>query len=180
MSVTTGNTDNTFDAEPTAASTLFSALLVPYRSLAPIGFNLLMAFLFLVLTSMGVMFYQIGAWPVIGFCGLDLLLIWFAFHVNYKAAKAYEEVELDRTQLRVRKVDANGREAHHEFNPFWTRFQVERHDEIGITSMVLTSREPNEDPSKRQRKVAIGSFLNPDDRESFAKAFGQALATAKA
>ncbi|MEN0088028.1 MAG: DUF2244 domain-containing protein, partial [Pseudomonadota bacterium] len=109
------------------ASTLFSALLVPYRSLAPLGFNLLMAFLFIVLTSMGVMFYQIGAWPVIGFCGLDLLLIWFAFRVNYKAAQAYEEVELERTHLRIKKVDANGREAHHEFNPFWTRFQVERH-----------------------------------------------------
>lgn len=161
------------------ARTIFSAMLVPYRSLAPLGFNLLMGFLFIVLTSMGVMFYQIGAWPVIGFCGLDLLLIWFAFHVNYKAAQAYEEVELDRTQLRVRQVDANGREAHHEFNPFWTRFQVERHDEIGITSMVLTSREPHADPKLRARKVAIGSFLNPDDRESFAQAFGQALATAK-
>ena len=163
-----------------ATSTLFSALLVPYRSLAPLGFNLLMAFLFIVLTSMAVMFYQIGAWPVIGFCGLDLLLIWFAFRVNYKAARAYEEVELQRTQLRVKKVDANGREAHHEFNPFWTRFQVERHDEIGITSMVLSYRDPNAEPSRRNLRVSIGSFLNPDDRESFAKAFGQALATAKA
>ncbi|MEO0495868.1 MAG: DUF2244 domain-containing protein [Pseudomonadota bacterium] len=171
--------DRPFGEEQSAARTLFSAILVPYRSLAPLGFNLLMLFLFIVLTSMGVMFYSIGAWPVIGFCGLDLLLIWFAFHVNYKAARAFEEVELDRTQLRVRKVDANGREAHHEFNPFWTRFQVERHDEIGIVSMVLTSREPHADPARRSRKVAIGSFLNPDDRESFAKAFGQALATAK-
>jgi uncharacterized membrane protein len=28
--------------------------------------------------------------------------------------------------------------------------------------------------------VAIGGFLNPDDRESFAKAFARALSTAKA
>jgi uncharacterized membrane protein len=33
--------------------------------------------------------------------------------------------------------------------------------------------------TSRYETVAIGAFLNPDDRESFATAFSRALATAK-
>lgn len=58
----------------------------------------------------------------------------------------------------------------HRFNPFWTRFAVARHEEIGITDMAVEGEG---------RRVPIGAFLNPDDRESFATAFGRALATAK-
>ncbi|MGH9916185.1 MAG: DUF2244 domain-containing protein, partial [Pyrinomonadaceae bacterium] len=53
---------------------------------------------------------------------------------------------------------------------FWTRFSVARHEEIGITSMRVEGQG---------KAVTIGSFLNPDDRESFASAFTRALATAK-
>ncbi|HEU4986337.1 MAG TPA: DUF2244 domain-containing protein, partial [Rhizobiaceae bacterium] len=58
----------------------------------------------------------------------------------------------------------------HRFNPFWARFSVTRHAEIGITNMAVVARD---------KSVGVGSFLNPDDRESFATAFGRALATAK-
>ncbi|MNL79642.1 hypothetical protein D3C87_2062930 [compost metagenome] len=58
----------------------------------------------------------------------------------------------------------------HRFNPFWARFFVRRHQEIGIVSMHVAGEG---------RRTDIGSFLNPDDRESFAKAFRGALATAK-
>jgi uncharacterized membrane protein len=159
------------DGAPETAPTLFSALLVPHRSLAPLGFNILIGFIITVFAVMGYMFWSIGAWPVLGFCGLDLALIWFAFHVNYRSAKAYEEVEVARTHLRIRQVDPRGRERHHEFNPFWTRFKVDRHDEIGITRMAVSSKGS---------EVNIGSFLNPDDRESFAEALGHALARARA
>ena len=57
------------------------------------------------------------------------------------------------------------------FNPFWSRFSVARHAEIGITRMQVETQG---------HAVSIGGFLNPDDRESFAAAFSQALATAKA
>ena len=58
----------------------------------------------------------------------------------------------------------------HRFNPFWARFSVARHEEIGITRMLVEAQG---------RSVSIGGFLNPDDRESFAAAFSRALATAK-
>ena len=111
-----------------------------------------------------------GAWPVFGFFGFDVLAVYIAFRLNYRAARAREEVSVSRTALDIKKTAPSGRSEAHRFNPFWARFSVSRHEEIGITRMVVASRE---------NAVSIGSFLNPDDRESFAAAFSSALATAR-
>lgn len=148
----------------------FRALLKPHRSLGRTGFFILMGVLGFGWLATGIFFLVDGAWPVFGFCGLDMLGIYIAFRLNYRAARAREEVTLSRTLLDIRKMAPSGRSETHSFNPFWTRFSVSRHSEIGITRMSVTSRNET---------VAIGSFLNPDDRESFAKAFQRALATAK-
>lgn len=118
----------------------------------------------------GTGFWLAGAWPVIGFLGLDIVLLWVAFRISYRDAAAFEEVAVWPHDLVVRQVSPAGRIREHRFNPFWTRFVVRRHEEIGITEMGLQARG---------RKLRIGAFLNPDDRESFARAFAQALATVK-
>ncbi|WP_102960413.1 DUF2244 domain-containing protein [Mangrovicella endophytica] len=149
---------------------IFEALLVPYRSLGRRGFNILMLFVGAVSLVTGLGFLFNGAWPVIGFFGLDVLVIWLALRASYRAALAREEVSVSRTDLSIRKISPKGavREAH--YNPFWARFRVRRHEEIGITGMAVHGEG---------RMTEIGSFLNPDDRESFAIAFSQALQTAK-
>jgi uncharacterized membrane protein len=154
-----------------ADAPIFRALLTPYRSLGPKGFGILMGMLVGAWLFFGLLFWSLGAWPVFGFLGLDVLAIWLAFRWNYRQARAREEVEVRRTALDIRKVAPSGRTVAHRFNPFWTRFSVDRHDEIGIVSMAVEGEG---------RTVTIGSFLNPDDRETFATAFGRALATAKA
>ena len=150
---------------------IFQALLTPHRSLGRAGFIVLMGLLGIIWLGFGLVFLSIGAWPVFGFFGLDLLLIYIAFRLNYRAARAREEVSVSRTALDVVKVAPSGRRQEHHFNPFWARFRIARHEEIGITDMAIEGEG---------RKVPIGAFLNPDDRESFANAFGRALATAKA
>lgn len=159
------------DQAKAADAAIFTALLTPHRSLGTTGFTVLMGILCAIWLGMGALFLSIGAWPVFGFLGLDVLLIYLAFRWNYRAARAREEVRVSRTSLDIRKVAPSGRSEEHCFNPFWTRFRVARHEEIGITGMAVEGEG---------RRVAIGSFLNPDDRESFASAFGRALATAKA
>lgn len=149
----------------------FSALLTPHRSLGQTGFAVLMGLIGLISLSAGLLFWSIGAWPIVGFFGLDVLLLYGAFKLNYRSARAREEVTVSRTRLDIRKFTPAGREENHLFNPFWAKFAVARHDEIGITSMTVEGQG---------RRVPIGSFLNPGDRESFATAFGRALATAKA
>ncbi|MDH6230694.1 putative membrane protein [Mesorhizobium soli] len=148
----------------------FHALLKPYRSLGRTGFLVLMGAMTFGWIVTGIFFIAHGAWPVFGFFGLDVLGLYIAFRLNYRAARVSEEVIVSRTSLDILKVAASGRSEQHHFNPFWARFSVKRHAEIGITDMAVVSRE---------KSVPIGSFLNPDDRESFAKAFTLALATAK-
>ena len=157
---------NQVDAE----TPFFRALLTPHRSLGRTGFAVLMGALVFGWMVTGAIFLANGAWPVFGFFGLDVLAVYVAFRLNYRAARAREEVSVSRTALDIRKVAPSGRAEEHRFNPFWTRFSVARHDEIGITRMAVESRGT---------EVAIGSFLNPDDRESFATAFGEALSTAR-
>ncbi|WP_048645474.1 DUF2244 domain-containing protein [Nitratireductor soli] len=149
---------------------LFQARLMPHRSLSTRGFAFLMGGVFLIWLTVGALFLKMGAWPVFGFFGLDVLAIYLAFRLNYRAARVREEVRLSRTSLDIRKVPASGRPEEHSLNPFWTRFRVSRHDEIGITGMAV---------EMQGQSVSLGSFLNPDDRESFATAFGRALAKAK-
>jgi uncharacterized membrane protein len=153
-----------------ASEPIFSALLTPHRSLGSKGFAFLMGFLILFWLVLGGAFLSMGAWPIFGFIGLDVLAIYFAFRWNYRAAQAREEVLVSRVALDIRKVAPSGRAEEHHFNPFWARFQVARHEEMGITDMAVEGEG---------RRVPIGAFLNPDDRESFATAFGRALATAK-
>jgi len=158
------------DTNAAADEPFFRALLTPHRSLGRKGFALLMGALLLGWLATGAIFLAHGAWPVFGFFGLDVLLVYICFKLNYRAARAREEVSVSRTSLDITKVAPSGRSEAHHFNPFWAKFAISRHDEIGITGMAVEGQG---------RSVAIGGFLNPDDRESFAVAFSRALATAK-
>lgn len=155
-------------ADPDAP--IFQALLTPYRSLGRRGFAVLMLFLGVVSFATGIGFVLNGAWPVVGFFGLDVFLVWLAFRASYRSARAREEVEITRTDLAIRQVSPAGAVRETHYNPFWARFRVSRHEEIGITRMSVAGEG---------RATEIGRFLNPDDRESFADAFNRALLTAK-
>jgi uncharacterized membrane protein len=156
--------------EQTSEAPIFRALLTPHRSLGRTGFMVLMGALLFGWLATGAIFLANGAWPVFGFFGLDVILVYVAFRLNYRAARAREEVSVSRTALDILKTAPSGRREEHRFNPFWARFDVSRHAEIGITRMAVEARGET---------VSLGSFLNPDDRESFAAAFSRALATAK-
>jgi uncharacterized membrane protein len=158
------------NAADTADAPFFQALLTPHRSLGRTGFMVLMGALLAGWIATGAVFLAHGAWPVFGFLGLDVLLVYVAFKLNYRAARAREEVSVSRTRLDIRKVASSGKAEAFSFNPFWTRFSVARHSEIGIVRMAVEAEG---------KAVPIGGFLNPDDRESFAAAFSRALATAK-
>jgi len=149
---------------------LFEAVLKPHRSLGRAGFVILMSITTAITIAHMVVFAAAKAWPVLGFFALDLGLLFGAFWLSYRSGRAREFVAVSRTDLTVRKVAPSGRTVDHRFNPVWTRFNIARHEEIGITDMRI---------SGQGRQTDVGSFLNPDDKESFAAAFQRALATVK-
>jgi uncharacterized membrane protein len=118
----------------------------------------------------GVVFFSLGAWPVIGFLGLDVALVYWAFRANYLAAAAYEEVTVTPSELRVKKVSHRGEVAEWSLNPVWTKLDREAHEEFGLLRLSLVSRG---------KKLAIAGFLGPAEKESFAAALSAAIGEAK-
>lgn len=149
---------------------LFVARLTPYRSLSQRGFGILMLVLASICFTVGIVFWSLGLWPIMGFMGLDVALVYLAFRTSYAQARGYENVSVSRVAVRLTQVSHCGRVAEHDFPQFCTRLEVDRHEEIGITQMRIANRA---------RAVAFGAMLNPADRDSFADAFAKALAVAK-
>jgi uncharacterized membrane protein len=158
------------DFDPDAQPEIFSALLTPHRSLSRTGFVVVMAFVTFVSFVAGLAFLLMGAWPVFGVFGLDVLAIFWAFRVNFRRAKASEEILVTPSELRVRRISHRGDVVEFVLNPLWVRLDQISHAEYGIEKLYLVSKG---------RHVAIGSFLGPDEKASFAKALTVALQAAR-
>src|SRR5215470_12384369 len=72
----------------------FDAILRPHRSLGPTGFLILMSLVATVGFAAGVTFLLIGAWPVFGFCGLEVVLLYVCFRLNYRGGRCFERIRL--------------------------------------------------------------------------------------
>jgi uncharacterized membrane protein len=160
--------DNSHPDKPEPA--IFSAILTPHRSLSPTGFLIFMLVLGGLSFAAGVSFLMMGAWPVFGFFGLDVLLVYWAFRINYRAARAYEEVTVTASELRLRKVSHHGRVSQWTLNPLWVRLDQDEQDEYGIERLFLVSQG---------RRVPIGGCLGPAEKATFARALRAALGEAR-
>ncbi len=149
---------------------LFSAILTPNRSLSASGFLIVMAAIGGLSFAAGVTFLLLGAWPVFGFFGLDVLLVYLAFRVNYRTATAFEQVSVTASELKVRKVTHRGRVTEWTLNPVWVQLDREVHEEFGLLRLFLVSRG---------RRFPIATFLSPGEKASFASALGAAINAAK-
>jgi uncharacterized membrane protein len=160
---------NDFDPEIVQPE-LFSALLTPHRSLNRTGFLVLMGFLSAVSFAAGLAFLLMGAWPVFGLFGFDVLAVYWAFRVNFRRGNATEEIRVTPSELRVRRVSHRGHVVEFVLNPLWVRLDRKTHAEFGIEKLYLVSKG---------RHVAIANFLGPDEKASFAKALSAALQAAR-
>ncbi|HUC51306.1 MAG TPA: DUF2244 domain-containing protein [Xanthobacteraceae bacterium] len=167
------NNRNAPGASATNTSTdskIFSAVLTPHRSLGPTGFLIFMLCIAGISFITGVFFVMLGAWPVFGFFGLDVLLIYWAFRANYRTARAYEEVTVTSTELTLRQVSHRGRVREWTLNPLWVKLDRIVHEEFGVERLFLVSHG---------RRLPIAGFLGPAEKASFAHALTKALGEAK-
>lgn len=158
--------DNANELEPT----IFSAVITPHRSLNRVGFWILMGAYGVVSFVAGIAFLFMGAWPIFGFFGLDVLLLYWAFRLNYRRGAAYEEVKVTPAALTIRKVSHRGIAREWILNPLWVRLEKVVHEEFGVERLFLVSRG---------KELAIAGFLGPNEKASFAKELGAALGEAK-
>jgi len=137
---------------------LLELTLTPHRSLPRQGFVAMMTVLVGLNVVAGAVFLLVGAWPVIGFLGLDVLLVWFAFRLNYARGRQVERLVFYRDRLAIRRRDHWGREQSLDLQPYWLRVRVVRH-QGAVVRLLLASHG---------RRYAIGQFLAPDERERLA------------
>jgi len=143
----------------------FRAILTPNRSLSPNGFLILMGAIGFVSFAIGIAFVSMGAWPVAGFFGLDVVLVYYAFRANYRSGRAFETVEVNREAVIITQVDPKGHTEAFDFNTYWARIQL--HEEpSGHTKLSIVSHG---------RAFSFGVFLSDDDRRSFAETLNAEL-----
>ena len=152
---------NDLPADPT----LFSATITPHRSLSSTGFVIFMLCIGGISFVAGMVFLMLGAWPVFGFFGLDVALVYWAFRANYRSARAYEEVTVTATELTVRKISQRGEVREWTLNPLWARLDRIVHEEFGIERLFLVSHG---------RRLSIAGFPGPDERKVRHRAVGGA------
>lgn len=145
----------------------FDAVLTPHRSLDERGRFWLLAGVGTASAAFGILFWAMGAWPVFGFLGLDVAILWLCLRASTRAAAARETIRLGRESLVVHHVTAQGIEHRIELQPYWLRVEVEEHPS-GDCRVTLASHGV---------AVAVGSFLSPEERRDLATALQRALNT---
>jgi uncharacterized membrane protein len=150
----------------TAGTPVFlDAVLAPHRSLPRRGFNILMLILGVVSFVYGMAFALMGAWPVFGFLGLDVLLVWIAFRLNYRSARQREHVRLVEESLTVERTDVRGSRRLWRFQPYWLRVHFVEEDEATNRLFIRS----------HGRSLALATFLGPAQRRDFAQRLQSAL-----
>jgi uncharacterized membrane protein len=142
---------------------LLDLVLRPHRSLTRAGFHALIGLMLAFAALSGLVFWLAGAWPVLGFLGLDVLLVYLAFRLSYATGRAYERVRLSREALTVERVDRWGRRREFALQPHWLRVDISE----APSGLQLTSRG---------RSIAIAAFLPPDELKEIADVLRAALA----
>lgn len=144
---------------------VFRAVLHPHRSLSPRGFRLLLGGAMGLCLILGAIFLIAGAWPVFGFLGLDVLLLWWALRASYRSGEVYETVELTPSELRVERVEPKRPVRRWTFQPHWLRVSMDdpprHHSHVTLSS--------------HGKSLVVGSFLTPEERLDFARALRRAL-----
>ncbi|MDB5408826.1 MAG: hypothetical protein JWL84_3738 [Rhodospirillales bacterium] len=152
--------------QPEHDAVFLDAELAPHRSLPPSGFVVLMAILGGLSFIAGVVFVWHGAWPVTGFFGLEVGLVYLAFRLNYRSGRRRERVRLVEDSLTVERIGVRGDRRKWSFQPYWLRVTLEEKDE-DTNRLVISSHG---------RHLALATFLGAGERREFATVLKDAMA----
>ena len=143
--------------------------ILPYRSLSKKGFRNLMfcvAFIFFFIFAY---FWYLGAWPVFGFIGLDVWLLYYAFKINYRSGEIFETLKIEKEKFLITRNFPSGKQQSWNLEPYWA-------------SVELNSQKRNEENlilKSKDKIVLVGSFLNYNDKRKLFDRIQEAINTYK-
>ncbi len=149
----------------TTETRLFEAVITPHRSLSAAGLRLLLVAICMLcgLTAMG--FWLLGAWPVAGFTGVELLLAAWLFRLNARAARASELLILTPDTLRIIRTDPRGRREEDSLPAAW----------LGLRLLERPGRVPALLLASRGREEEIARALGETEKRDLQRALATAL-----
>jgi uncharacterized membrane protein len=114
----------------------------------------------------GGVFAWLGAWPILGFVGVEAVLIpgLLALHRRW-SRRSMETLRLAAGRLTVRRTDWRGRCEEISLDPYWARLSLD--ERPGRVSALLLRH--------RSTVVEIGVLLGEDQKRDLAEALADAL-----
>ena len=99
--------------------------IYPNQSLRPKNFIILMFLITIPAGFISIAFYLTGAWPVLGFMGLEKILIYIAFKILFYRNKFYEHIVLNNKKLNIFCNKQNKVVKKIELEPTWLQVKIE-------------------------------------------------------
>jgi uncharacterized membrane protein len=150
---------------------VFSATISPHRSLSPLGFAILLSVVAALNLAGGVFFWYLGAWPVVGFMGLDVALVWLAFRWSYRRAERHENLLVTATDLQLSRFARNRLVERISFPRGFVHVDIQHDPERDLIGRLYLR--------SRGHAYEVGSFLGGHERLDLARALNRALAGPK-
>ena len=138
---------------------IFNAILKPYASLSSYGFLTFMLILIIVSCSIGIAFAVLGAWPVLGFFGLEIFIIYQAFKYNYRDSKRIENITLTDNDIVIESVSPKGISRIFRLQTYWMKIDYRLSKTTRCGELILRSHG---------KSIEIGSFLTTREKKSLA------------
>ena len=144
---------------------LYEISLYPYRSLNKTGFFILMFSLGFISFVAGIIFMIKGAWPVFGFFGLDVLLVYIFFKINFRSGKKKEILILTKNQLIIEFYNSKKISKTYYLDAHWLQIRLSK----------LKNEMSKLKISSKNKSIIIGSFLRYQEKIDVVKSLKKAL-----
>ncbi|MBV9755861.1 MAG: DUF2244 domain-containing protein [Alphaproteobacteria bacterium] len=144
---------------------LFEAAIVPHRSLSPRQLKLLLGLLAGMSCLVMTLLWLLGAWPVIGLSGTEIILVIALVRVHAAGARAGELVMLTGRELLVVRTDSNGRRQQFVLDPAWLLVSLEER-RGRVPALWLVARE---------HRTELGASLGEPEKRALARSLAAAL-----
>jgi uncharacterized membrane protein len=144
---------------------LFQAEVTPYRSLSRRGLHRIIAFVCAVSLCTTTLFWTLGAWPIAGFNGAEILLALLLLRAHQKSPRQKELLQLSGDGLRILRIDGQGRASECTLPPGW----------LNVTLQERPGRVPGLFLSARGTFVEVAASLGEPEKRDLAEALAEAV-----
>ena len=148
---------------------LFQAEVTPHRSLSAAGIRRVIVFTCSVSFCTTTLFWYLGAWPIAGFNGAEILLAMVLLRMHHISARESEVLQLSGAGLRILRTDKSGHASERLLPGGW----------LNVTLMERPGRVPGLYLTAHGQHVEVEASLGEPEKRDLAAALAEALYRAK-